>query len=62
MGPNPRFPADLVQFTEETRKGKLHFSCNGENFVLCNFFFYTKIDIADLTSKLMFCLVTIFNK
>ena len=30
MWPNPQFPADLVTFTEETRKGKLDFLCSGK--------------------------------
>ena len=28
MWPNLQFPADSVTFTEEIRKGKLHFSCS----------------------------------
>ena len=28
MWANPQFPADLVTFTEETLKGKLHFLCS----------------------------------
>ena len=28
MWPNPQGPADLVTFTEEILKGKLHFSCS----------------------------------
>ena len=28
MSPNPRFPADLVTFTEEILKEKLHFLCS----------------------------------
>ena len=27
MRPNPKFPADLVTFTEEIRNGKLYFLC-----------------------------------
>ena len=29
MWPNPQIPADLVTFTEETLKRKLHFLCSG---------------------------------
>ena len=34
MWPNPRFPADLVTFTESILNGKLHFLCSrkGYNF------------------------------
>ena len=53
MGPNPQFSADLITFTEETLNGKLHFLCSVENFVLCKKIFYAKINIADLTNKLM---------
>ena len=28
MRPNPQLPADLVTFTEEILKGKLHFLCS----------------------------------
>ena len=28
MCPNPKFPADLVTFTEEILKGKLNFLCS----------------------------------
>ena len=28
MLPNPRFPADLILFTEEILNGKIHFLCS----------------------------------
>ena len=31
MWPNPQFPADLVTFTEEILKKKLHFLCSGSH-------------------------------
>ena len=34
MWPNPKFPADLVTFTEEIVNEKLHFLCSG----ICSFF------------------------
>ena len=36
--PNPQFPADLVTFTEEILKGKLHFLCG----VTSHIFFFNK--------------------
>ena len=31
MWPNPKFPADLVTFTEENLNGKHHFLCSATN-------------------------------
>ena len=33
MWPNPQFPADLVNFTEEIRNGKLYFLCSADIYV-----------------------------
>ena len=38
MRPNPQFAADLVTFTEEILKGKLHFLCSVSNTLLRGFF------------------------
>ena len=32
MWPNPRFPADLLTFTEEIFNGKLYFLCSASQF------------------------------
>ena len=32
MCPNPRFPADLVTFTEDILNGKFHFLCSASQF------------------------------
>ena len=41
MWPNPQFPADLVTFTKEILKGKLHFLCSvlKESFLILSFVF-----------------------
>ena len=41
MWPNPQFPADLVRFTEEVRKGKLHFCVMQLTLFWSMFPFYT---------------------
>ena len=41
MWPNPRFPVDMVAFTEEIVDEKRHFLCGGNDVLpdksLCNF-------------------------
>ena len=34
MRPNAQFPADLVTFTKEICKGKLHFLCTAGTYLL----------------------------
>ena len=38
MRPNPKFPADLVTFTEEILNGKLHFLSGGSYTWVKTFF------------------------
>ena len=57
MWPNPRFPLDLVTFTEEIPNGKLHFLCsdgneNDRNIYAVNLKFHWKFNFYKFISNI----------